>query len=132
MKFVFYTCSSGLLPDSWCSNAEMYLLRSLSWNGVLFLGLTALMASMPSWIVRVALSCSGFACSASDGTSTGADGFGTSHVRDELSILTVGDELFSILTETSLFARFLIIMPMQVVIINTVMAIPEPIMGHLA
>ena len=66
-----------------------------------------------------------------DGMRTGAEGFGTSDLCDELSIWNVGDELFSILTETSPFERFLIVMPMQVDAINIVTAIPEPMMGHL-
>ena len=62
----------------------------------------------------------------------GAEGFGTSDLCDELSTWNVGDELFSILTETSPFERFLSAMPMQVDASNKVMVIPEPMMGHLA
>ncbi len=67
-----------------------------------------------------------------EGKRVGAEGFGASDPCEEFSIWNVGDELFSILTETPPFERFLSVMPMQADVSNTLMAIPEPMMGHLA
>ena len=103
----------------------MYLCRSLSLTGVLFSGLIALMASMPSCRVMR----DGF--SLNEGLKAGAEGFAISKCCEELLTWRVGEELFSILTEISPFDRCLILITPLIKIAIVTNVIPAPMSGHL-
>ena len=106
----------------------MYLCRSLSWVGVLFSGLIALIASMPS--CRVMRDDFSF-CSLNEGLNAGAEGFAISRCCEELLIWRIGEELFSILTEISPFDRCLILIAPLIRIAIVTNVTPAPMSGHL-
>ena len=99
--------------------------------GVLYSGLIALMALMPSCRVRGAVF---FFCppsSINEGLRAGAEGLVISECCEELLIWKVGEELLSILTETSPPERFLIVIVMLISINTTISVVPDPMRGHL-
>ena len=99
--------------------------------GVLCSGLIALMALMPSCMVRGVVFLICLPSSTDEGLRVGADGLVISEWRDELLIWKVGEELFSILTETPLPERFLNVIVMLIITNITKVVIPAPIRGHL-
>ena len=105
--------------------------RSLSWMGVLFSGLIALMALMPSCRVRGVVFLFCLPSSTNEGLRVGAEGLVISECCDELLIWKVGEELLSILTETPLPERFLNVIVMLISTNITMSVVPDPIRGHL-
>ena len=87
--------------------------------------------SMPSCREIRAVSFFNFPSSMNEGLKAGAEGFVTSRCCEELSIWKVGEELFSILTETSPPERCLILIATLISINTTTNVGPDPMRGHL-
>ena len=66
-----------------------------------------------------------------EGLRAGAEGLVISECCEELLIWKVGEELLSILTETSPPERFLIVIVMLISINTTISVVPDPMRGHL-
>ena len=66
-----------------------------------------------------------------EGLKAGAEGLATSRCCEELLIWKVGEELFSILTETSPPERCLILIAILISITITTNVAPVPMSGHL-